>query len=169
LWVSEGRRRLAGTRVCQTYARGAALVLTRTGHHEGVFFFTGILSFVGILGSPPGHARGAPVEFERGHEIWRKRDVSRKWYQWHTFKPEKNINGTYPEEVEIVFLFFSCAGPVPAAFRHLAEGIPPGPASVAGVFRAREAGGAPGLAESGTVFSSTWRTGSAETGITGNT
>jgi hypothetical protein len=155
--------------VYRTCARGTSLVLRRTGHHEGrFFFFTGILSLASILGSLPGHARGAPVEFERGPERWRKRDVSRKRYQRHKFKPEKNINGTYPEEVGIVFRFFSGAGPVPVAFRLLEEGAPLGPASVAVVFRAREAGGAPGLAESGTVFSSTWRSGSDEASIAEN-
>jgi hypothetical protein len=99
----------------------------------------------------------------------KKIDVSCKRYQRRKIKPEKYINRIYPEEVGIVFCFFSRAGPVPETFRRLELGALLEPVPAAGAFWTREAGGAPGSAESGTIFSSTWRTGSAETGITGNT
>jgi hypothetical protein len=56
----------------------------------------------------------------------------------------------------MVFRFFSCGGPVLEAFCHLELGAALGPAPVAGAFRSREAGGAPGSTESGTMCSSTW-------------
>ena len=55
----------------------------------------------------------------------------------------------------MAFFFLSREGPVPGTFRRLVGGAAPVPEPPAGVFRMREGGVAPGLAESGTVFSST--------------
>jgi hypothetical protein len=68
----------------------------------------------------------------------------------------------------MVFRFFSRGGPVLVTFRCFELGALLEPAPAAGAFRTREAGGAPGSAESDAVFSSTWRSGSAKTGVAEN-
>jgi hypothetical protein len=75
-----GERSLAGTRVCRTCARGAALVLRRTRHQEGsFFFFLGIITMlVGILGRKPGPTGGTPVKLNRSPENKKERMLAAK-------------------------------------------------------------------------------------------
>jgi hypothetical protein len=55
----------------------------------------------------------------------------------------------------MVFCFLSREGPVPGTFWRLEGGATPVPVPLAGVFRVREGGAAPGLVEIGTVSSTT--------------
>jgi hypothetical protein len=68
----------------------------------------------------------------------------------------------------MVFRFFSRGGPVLVTFQCFELGALLEPAPAAGAFRTREVGGAPGLAESGMVFSSTWRSVSAKISVAEN-
>jgi hypothetical protein len=67
-----------------------ALVLRRTRHHEGNFFFlfSVVMSLIGILGRKLGPAGGAPGKLERSPENKKTKDVSGKRYWRHKFKPD---------------------------------------------------------------------------------
>ena len=96
LWVPEGGRRFAGTRVYRTCARCAAFAL-RTGHNEGIIFlFTVVLGLACFLGTKRGPAGDAPVKLERSPENKKNKDVSYKRYRKHKVKNRKELSYNLP-------------------------------------------------------------------------
>jgi hypothetical protein len=152
--------RSPGTGTNRHRPRGALLVLRGIGHLEGGFFFSVSFRGAGTLGRKAISSGGAPVNFEWGHahrkenvkygKIPKTDNTKNAWYQKGT------VIMTHPvEEGMALDLFLSREGPTPVVFRHLAVGAAPEPEAEAGVFWAREVGGAPGIAERGTTFSTT--------------
>jgi hypothetical protein len=122
------------------------------------------LGHAGVLGNLRPHTRRAPGEFQ-GRSV-KKIRVSRRNRKVQRYKPERGVDKTYPEASGISCFRFFLSGPEVEAFPRFGTGSVLGPASEAGVFRTRGAGGSPTSAARGVTCSNTWGFRSAETGAT---